>query len=115
MHLVKYSISSRCLFSNWFYHLAANDLMSSEFCVASKRNLGKKSIFMRLSTTNIGQLLLNLEFRLIHFQLNVEDEITFPGRRAICFVNDIDGGRHNFFHRANPKALEIRKTFISEI
>ena len=48
----------------------------------SKRSLGKKSIFMRLSTTNIDQRLSNSESRLIRFQLKVEDGIKLHVRNA---------------------------------
>ena len=44
------------------------------YTVTSKRNLGKKSIFMRLSTTSIDQQLPNSEYQLIRFQLKVPRE-----------------------------------------
>ena len=50
--------------------------------VTSKRNLGKKSIFMRLSTTNIDQQLPDSEYQLIRFQLKVEDGIKLHVRNA---------------------------------
>ena len=52
------------------------------YTTTSKRNLGKKSIFMRLSTTNIDQQLPNSESRLIRFQLKVEDGIKLHVRNA---------------------------------
>ena len=42
----------------------------------------KKSIFMRLSTTNIDQQLPNSEYQLLRFQLKVEDGIKLHVRNA---------------------------------
>ena len=52
------------------------------YTATSKRNLGKRSIFMRLSPTNIDQRLPNSESRLIRFQLKVEDGIKLHVRNA---------------------------------
>ena len=51
--------------------------LNLSYTTTSKRNLEKKSIFMRLSTKNIDQQLPNSESRPIHFQLKVEDGIKF--------------------------------------
>ena len=75
----------------------------------SKRNLGKKSISMKLSTTNIDQRLPNSESRLIRFQLKVACMC------PLCVSNNIDDEKHYIFHCTNPKLTEIRKTFICEI
>ena len=50
------------------------EIANSSNTTTSKRNLEKKSIFMRLSTTNIDQQLPNSESQLIDvcFQLKVE-------------------------------------------
>ena len=73
---------------------------------------------MKLSTTNIDQLLPNSESRLIRLQLKVEDEIKFHVRKtpvSFMFSNDIGDEKHYIFHCTNPRLKEIRKTFIPEI
>ena len=52
----------------------------------SKRNLGKKSIFMRLSTTNIDQQLPNSKYQLMCFQLKEEGRIKHGS--PLSFSND---------------------------
>ena len=89
------------------------------YTTTSKRNLGKKSIFIRLSTTNIDQQLPNSESRLIR-TFPVEngrwDKTPLEKRMCpLCFSNDIGDERHYIFHCTNPKLVEVRKTLTPEI
>ena len=67
------------------------------YTTQSKRNLGKKSIFMRSSTTSIDQQLPNSESPLIRFQLKVEDGIKLHVKKRmcpLCFSNDLADEKH---------------------
>ena len=74
------------MFKEKFFNEIAN---SSKLIIynTSKRNLGKKSTFMRLNTTNIDQQLQNSESRLIHFQWKVEDGMKLHvGNACVIYV-----------------------------
>ena len=69
------------MFEEKFFNELAN---SSKLILYShvKEELREKSIFMRLSTTNVDQQLPNSEYQLIRFQLKVEDGIKLHVRNA---------------------------------
>ena len=88
------------------------------YTTTSKRNLGKKSVFMRSNTTNIDQQLPNSESRLIRFQLKGGRWDKTPHEKRmcpLCFSNDMGDEKHYIFHCTNPKLVEIRKIFTPEI
>ena len=90
------------------------------YTATSRRNLGKKSILMRLFNKYYNYRSAITKFRISAHTFPVEsgkwDKTPREERMCpLCFSNDIDDEKHYIFHCTNPKLVEIRKTFTPEI